>query len=95
MGIKDDVEEQQWRRGCKSEEKEKGGSVSSKLSRAPSQLAFSKKKSINELRNLEKAKSDPKIRTRSHKGRKPKIGLTGLRKNNVQKTTGAVDIRIP
>ena len=56
---------------------------------------FSEEKRTNELLDLEKAKSDPMIRTRPHKGRKPKIGLTGLRKNNVQKTTGAVDIRIP
>lgn len=58
-------------------------------------VCFSKEKRTNELLDLEKAKSDLMIRTRPHKGRKPKIGLTGLRKNNVQKTTGAVDIRIP
>ena len=62
---------------------------------ALAQSEFLKKKRTNEPLNLEKAKSDPKIRTRPHKGRKPKTGLTGLRKNNVQKTTGAVDIRIP
>ena len=95
MGTKDDVEEQRWRRGCKRAEKEKGGSVSSKLSRVRLGSSFLKKKRTNEPLSLEKAKSDPKIRTRPHKGRKPKIGLTGLRKNNVQKTTGAVDIRIP
>ena len=58
-------------------------------------VCVSEKKRTNELLNLEKTKSGPKLRTRSHKGRKPKTGLTGLRKNNVQKTTGAVDIRIP
>ena len=58
-------------------------------------VRVSEKKRTNEPLNLEKAKSDLKMRPRSHKGRKPKTGLTGLRKNNVQKTTGAVDIRIP
>ena len=57
--------------------------------------SISEKKRTNEPLNLEKAKSDPKVRLRPHKGRKPKTGLTGLRKNNVQKTTGAVDIRMP
>ena len=95
MGSKDGVGDKRRRGGYKRAEKEKDGSVLSKSNSSPLQSAFSKKKSINELRNLEKAKSDPKIRARSHKGRKSKIGLTGLRKNNVQKTTGAVDIRIP
>ena len=95
MGSKEGVGDKRRQRGYKRAQKEKDGSVLSKSNSSPSQSAFSKKKSINELRNLEKAKSDPKIRTRSHKGRKPKTGLTGLRKNNVQKTTGAVDIRIP
>ena len=58
-------------------------------------VCVSEKKRTNEPLNLEKAKSNPKIGTRPHKGRKTKTGLTGLRKNNVQKTTGAVDIRIP
>ena len=46
-------------------------------------VCVSEKERTNEPLNLEKGKSDPKICIRLHKGRKPKTGLSGLRKNNV------------